>query len=114
LGIHKINAETGNIQTAPIFSTIKRMARATEMNIKALLIEKERSEYIGGNTVIATFLSNVLDYIVELEEKVNENDGATEKERDRICEALMKLHNSKARQHNYFHWLANELREGRL
>ena len=84
------------------------------MNIKALLIEKERTEYVAGNTGMATFLGNVLDYVIELEEEVNKNDGAAEKERDHICEALMELHESKAWQHNYFHWLANELREGRL
>jgi hypothetical protein len=40
--------------------------------------------------------------------------GVTEKERDRIINALMKIHSETAGWHNYYLWLANELKEGRL
>ena len=48
-------------------------------NPKVELIEKERRCYITGDTAMADFLAGVLDYIIELEEKINklerENDG---------------------------------------
>lgn len=84
------------------------------MNIKALLIEKERMRYISGDTEMATFLSDVLDYVIEMEEKINKKDAELEDEKDRICDSLMKLHEKSKHNHNYFHWLANELRDGRL
>lgn len=40
--------------------------------------------------------------------------AAVSEERERICAALIKLHGDAAGRHNYFLWLANELREGRL
>jgi hypothetical protein len=40
-------------------------------NPKLELIEKERRLYIAGDTVMADFLAGILDYILELEEKIN-------------------------------------------
>jgi hypothetical protein len=41
------------------------------MNIKIMLIEKERTAYIEGNTVLAKFFADTLDYITGLEETIN-------------------------------------------
>jgi len=84
------------------------------MNIKLELIERERIEYIKGNAEGATFLGNVLDYVIELEEKINKKDAELEDDRGNIYASLMKLHEQSKHSHNYFHWLANELKEGRL
>ena len=49
-------------------------------NPKLELIKKERRLYIAGDTVMADFLAGILDYIIELEEKVNKMDAAYEDE----------------------------------
>lgn len=48
------------------------------MNIKLMLIEKERIAYIQGDLSLAKFFDDTLQYVVELEEKVNKKDRALE------------------------------------
>lgn len=50
------------------------------MNIKKLLIEKERISYIRGDTNSAEFFDACLQYIIYLEEKVNKADAKKEQE----------------------------------
>jgi len=49
-----------------------------EMNIKQLLIEKERAAYLNNDTDLATFLASTLDYVISLEEQVNKSDAEVE------------------------------------
>jgi hypothetical protein len=78
LGVYKRQSAASSSKTAAIFTTIKRMAGDTEMNIKLMLIEKERTEYVAGNTGMAAFLGSVLDYVIELEENINQRDKSIE------------------------------------
>ena len=48
------------------------------MNIKNLLIEKEQAAYIAADPV-APFFGATLDYILELEERINKKDAALER-----------------------------------
>jgi len=48
------------------------------MNIKVMLIEKERKEYIEGNTVLAKFFADTLEYVIDLENKINMKDKLLE------------------------------------
>lgn len=48
------------------------------MNIKNLLIERERVEWIKGNVLLSDFFSRTLDYIILLEENINTRDRAIE------------------------------------
>jgi len=48
------------------------------MNIKALLVERERRAYINGDVQTAKFNADTLDYIIALEEKINAHDLAQE------------------------------------
>ena len=48
------------------------------MNIKQLLIEKERAAYLNNDTALATFLASTLDYVISLEEQVNKSDADKE------------------------------------
>lgn len=41
------------------------------MNIKKLLIERERVAYIRGDTEQANFLDAVLEHVIALEEQIN-------------------------------------------
>lgn len=49
------------------------------MNIKLMLIEKERSLYIEGNTKLAAFFAASLDYILGLENEINRKDAEIER-----------------------------------
>lgn len=49
------------------------------MNIKLMLIEKERAAYIEGNTALAKFFADTLDYIGVLEETINQRDSTIER-----------------------------------
>ena len=49
------------------------------MNIKPLLIERERRAYIDGDTGTAKLFASTLDYVLSLEEKINAADLAQEK-----------------------------------
>ena len=51
---------------------------AAEMNIKVMLIEKERKEYIDGDATLAKFFADTLEYIIELENLVNSKDRVLE------------------------------------
>jgi hypothetical protein len=53
------------------------------MNIKKMLIEKERVEWVKGNAVLAEFLSKTLEYIISLEEDINKRDALIEEFRYR-------------------------------
>ena len=48
------------------------------MNIKPLLIERERRAYIDGDAGTAKLFADTLDYILSLEEKINAADLALE------------------------------------
>lgn len=48
------------------------------MNIKLMLIEKERMAYIANDLHLAKFFDDTLQYIIELEDKVNKKDSALE------------------------------------
>lgn len=49
------------------------------MNIKLMLAERERAEYLAGNTALAKFFADTLDYIGELEEIINQRDSTIER-----------------------------------
>jgi hypothetical protein len=49
------------------------------MNIKALLIEKERTAYINNEPDLAAFFDAALQYILALEEQVNIKDAECER-----------------------------------
>lgn len=57
------------------------------MNIKMALIEKERIAYIENNPSLAKFFADTLDYIAELEERVNAADAEADIEHSKF-EAL--------------------------
>ena len=61
------------------------------MNIKVMLVEKERAEYIEGRTEMASFLGATLDYIAELEKKINDADRQAEEEFSRIQDRFVEL-----------------------
>ena len=48
------------------------------MNIKQLLIEKERVAYINNDPSLAQFFAASLDYILDLEKQVNKRDAEIE------------------------------------
>ncbi len=48
------------------------------MNIKVMLIEKERKEYIEGNTALAKFFADTLEYVIDLENRINMKDKLLE------------------------------------
>lgn len=48
-------------------------------NIKQLLIEKEREAYLANQTSQAQFYAATLDYVIELEGQVNNNDARQER-----------------------------------
>ena len=48
------------------------------MNIKALLIEKERTAYMDNKSDMAVFFDATLQYILALEQQINENDAEIE------------------------------------
>ena len=54
------------------------------MNIKQLLIEKERAAYINNDTDLATFLASTLDYVIGLEEQVNKLESRWESLKDAL------------------------------
>ena len=56
------------------------------MNIKKMLVEKERQAYIEDKIALAAFFDDVLTYVVELEEKVNMRDRKIEDLKTRIKE----------------------------
>lgn len=64
-------------------------------NIKALLIEKEREYYNAGAVVLAKFFADTLDYIVELEEKVNTADSEHERELTEKQDEINSLNEEK-------------------
>ena len=45
------------------------------MNIKLMLIEKERTAYINNDPEVAFFFDVVLQHIIALEEQVNKKDA---------------------------------------
>jgi hypothetical protein len=45
------------------------------VNIKAMLIEKERLAYIAGDLQLSQFFDDTLQYITELENEINEKDS---------------------------------------
>jgi hypothetical protein len=47
-------------------------------NPKLLMIEKERRSYINGDTELASFLGEILDYVITLEEEVNRQASVLE------------------------------------
>lgn len=47
------------------------------MNIKKLLIEKERVAYIEHKPELAEFFDLCLQYVIRLEEEINRRDSAT-------------------------------------
>lgn len=49
------------------------------MNIKPMLIEKERLAYIAGDTALAEFFDATLQYLIDLEGQVNEKDAEIER-----------------------------------
>ena len=49
------------------------------MNIKQLLIEKERTAYMDNKPDLAAFFDATLQYILGLEEKVNASDAECER-----------------------------------
>lgn len=48
------------------------------MNIKAMLIEKERLAYNANDPVLANFFDATLQYIIDLESQVNQKDAELE------------------------------------
>ncbi len=48
------------------------------MNIKQLLIERERAAYLNNDTPLAELLASTLDYVIELEEEINKKDARIE------------------------------------
>ena len=48
------------------------------MNIKLMLIEKERIAYAAGDLHLAEFFDATLQYILGLEEQINRRDSADE------------------------------------
>jgi hypothetical protein len=54
------------------------------MNIKQLLIEKERAAYIQNDPALAAFFDATLEYIIGLEEQVNAKDREIEELQERI------------------------------
>jgi len=47
-------------------------------NPKAELVEKERICYINGDTAMATFLGEILDHVISLEEVIGKQDKKQE------------------------------------
>ena len=56
------------------------------MNIKQLLIEKERVAYIENKPALAKFFNDVLEYVVALEEQVNRQDARIEELEAQVLE----------------------------
>ncbi len=54
------------------------------MNIKKMLIEKERQAYIENKPALAAVFDDVLSYVVELEEMVNARDRKIESLKTRL------------------------------
>ena len=54
------------------------------MNIKQLLIEKERVAYIQNNPALADFFDATLRYVLMLEEQVNEKDRIIEEFQEKL------------------------------
>ena len=48
------------------------------MNIKAELIERERMAYNKNDPALANFFDDTLQYILSLEERINERDKKSE------------------------------------
>ncbi len=49
------------------------------MNVKLMLIEKERLAYIAGDLQLAEFFDATLQYIIDLESSINEKDAEIER-----------------------------------
>lgn len=54
------------------------------MNIKQLLIEKERFAYLENNPSLADFYASTLDYVIGLEEQVNKLESRWESLKDAL------------------------------
>ena len=54
------------------------------MNIKPMLIEKERLAYIAGDTALAEFFDATLQYILGLEASINTLDARVEDLEDQV------------------------------
>ena len=63
MGAYAPADEEVKVHRISITATITRMERDLPMNIKKLLIERERIAYIRGETEQANFLANVLDIV---------------------------------------------------
>lgn len=61
------------------------------MNIKVMLVEKERALYITGRTEEAQFLAQVLDYVGELEADLSTAQVAQEKAEDALSDLKEEL-----------------------
>jgi hypothetical protein len=68
----------GRLRICPTDEGMARTCGGTEMNVKQLLIERERAAYLSNDTTLAELLASTLDYVIGLEEEINSRDAQAE------------------------------------
>jgi hypothetical protein len=72
---------------------------ARMINPKLQLAERERAAYIRGDADMAKFYGELLDYVAELEEAINQKDCEMEDEKVRLDVLKRKSSRTKSRQY---------------